>query len=200
MDVQACAAPSVETAMPILRATAKRVWRRLCARVDQDELLSIGYATLPDALARFDPGRGPFTAYLVKRLTWAMISAARRVDRRFDASRGTPLGATPIPESLPDPSQRDTCESTAPESRVLDELDPEDELVRRDMRRTMRAALAALPPASREILERHYFDGEDFATLARSFGISSSRACRLHKRALALLARELRERGALLDS
>jgi RNA polymerase sigma factor for flagellar operon FliA len=177
-------------ALPIMHAMAFKMWRRLHGRLELEELVSVGHATLHDALSRYDRSRGPFAAYLIKRLTWAMISEARRFDRRFDPTRGTPAGVAKVAEARPEPNLREVGEVS--DAEPLDgELDPEDVLMRREARHVLRTALANLPAASREIIERHYFDGEHFAGLAEALGISKSRACRLHKAALTELAREL---------
>jgi len=70
---------------------------------------------------------------------------------------------------------------------------PETQLVRRDTERSVRAALAKLSPRQRTLVERHYFDGEMFNTLATDLGISRTAVSRQHRAAIARLALHLRE-------
>jgi RNA polymerase sigma factor for flagellar operon FliA len=52
-------------------------------------------------------------------------------------------------------------------------------------------ALAALDQRERELVRRHYFDGEPVQDIARDLGISRAWASRLHARALARLRDQL---------
>ncbi|MFO0552090.1 MAG: sigma-70 family RNA polymerase sigma factor [Polyangiaceae bacterium] len=70
---------------------------------------------------------------------------------------------------------------------------PEELLLRERKVLELRRAVAALPDRQRTLLERHYFEGEDFDEIAHSFGISKSWASRLHTQALAALAEALRD-------
>ena len=56
----------------------------------------------------------------------------------------------------------------------------------------MRAAVQALPPRQRDILEHLYWGGLDLPRAGAQMGLTKSGACRLHQRALSSLRRQLK--------
>ena len=209
-------------ALPILRNFAELMWRRLGRRIEREELFSLGLPVVTDAVRRFDPSRCSFRGYLLSRLRWAFVSEARKRGRRtLEAQLGTsPVLATRFdadrPRRLRDPkgSARDKRVASLLELRgaphnsgsisacgdlervtVCTREDPERTLMRNERARAVRRALGSLPEQQRRLLERHYFAEERFDHLAAEIGISKTAICRLHKRAKAKLAAELRRRG-----
>lgn len=71
---------------------------------------------------------------------------------------------------------------------------PEDALLRAEMAKLLRDAIAAQPDAERHLLERHYFQDATFEEAARELGLSKSWASRLHARALEGLAKAVQRR------
>lgn len=209
-------------ALPLIRAVALRMHRRM-RFVELEELISIGLVTLHDAVHKFDPTRSSFSAYLVKRLFWAMTSVAQRHHRRFDPQRGLPAGVstrylhdrarpvrvTPVQDEGCLPSVLEFRNDRNPgamtnagdlsDTAVSDTEDPEQDLIRRGLSRRLKHAVDLLPPMERRIVVLHYFEGESFATIAATLEKSKPRVCRLHRRALRRLAELLRQHGIEIE-
>jgi RNA polymerase sigma factor FliA len=75
------------------------------------------------------------------------------------------------------------------------EVSPEDVIGRSEFMRQVRKSIARLPNAERRIVERHYFDDLTVDEAARELGKSKSWGSRLHARAIAFLARDMRRAG-----
>lgn len=72
--------------------------------------------------------------------------------------------------------------------------DPEEQIFRRHAADRVREAVATLADSrQRELILRHYFDGERFDHIAEQIGISKSRASRLHGQAMRALSAALRD-------
>lgn len=72
--------------------------------------------------------------------------------------------------------------------------EPVDEvLANAQMLKLVHSAIAELPNEERELLQRHYFQGERFDHVAERLGLSKSWASRLHTRAVGRLAQRFRE-------
>jgi RNA polymerase sigma factor for flagellar operon FliA len=72
-------------------------------------------------------------------------------------------------------------------------LDPEQHTAEAELRRLVRQAIGELPDQERELVRRHYLEGERFDHVARDIGLSKSWASRLHTRAVARLTKKLRD-------
>jgi len=70
-------------------------------------------------------------------------------------------------------------------------LDPEQQLVSAQLRHQIGMQLQTLDAEEREVLQRHYFDGERLEDIANELNVSKSWASRLHTRALSRLAKRL---------
>jgi RNA polymerase sigma factor for flagellar operon FliA len=73
--------------------------------------------------------------------------------------------------------------------------DPGALAVRAEREEGLVEALAALPPREREVIGLYYYDGLLLKEIGALLGISESRVCQLHTRALYLLNRELARIG-----
>jgi len=71
---------------------------------------------------------------------------------------------------------------------------PEQQLFAVEQMRQVRAAITELPERERELVQRHYLQGERFDVVAEGLGLSKSWASRLHTRALKALAERLAPR------
>ena len=77
-------------------------------------------------------------------------------------------------------------------SAVDSSLSPEDAVAQAELRQIVVAALDELPDDERELVRRHYLEGERFDHVAASLGLSKSWGSRLHTRAVARLTKKLR--------
>ncbi len=71
---------------------------------------------------------------------------------------------------------------------------PEERTVKAQQYYAIRKTLPTLPDRERQLIERHYFEGEDFDTIAAELGISKSWASRLHAQAIEMLSEIFREK------
>lgn len=207
----------IEDAIPIIRAVATRMHKRLKV-IDIDELISIGMSTLDDARRKYDPSRGHFHPYLINRLYWAMTSAARRLFRRYDPERGVPVGvaeryfddnARPVRVSAlheeghhPSilefrnlPAGSVTAVGDLEDSAICSADDPERTIWRHRMVEILSRAVEGLSVIERTVIVQHYIFGMPFKAIAATLGKSQPHICRVHKRALQRLAELLRKAG-----
>ncbi|HEY6723592.1 MAG TPA: sigma-70 family RNA polymerase sigma factor, partial [Polyangiaceae bacterium] len=70
-------------------------------------------------------------------------------------------------------------------------LDPEQQLIHAELRHQIETRLQTLDAEEREVLKRHYFDGERLEDIANALNVSKSWASRLHTRALSRLGKRL---------
>ncbi|MET0593235.1 MAG: sigma-70 family RNA polymerase sigma factor [Polyangiaceae bacterium] len=77
-------------------------------------------------------------------------------------------------------------------SAVDGSLSPEDSVAQAELRKIVIGALEELPDDERELVRRHYIEGERFDHVAASLGLSKSWGSRLHTRAVARLTKRLR--------
>ncbi len=107
----------------------------------------------------------------------AAMAAATAIAVVVDASRGESAAKTSIAPG-DDPEQAfATAELVARVRREIDNLTEERELT----------------TDAREIIQRHYFEGQSISQIARELNIDKSWASRQHSRAIARLAERLRE-------
>jgi RNA polymerase sigma factor for flagellar operon FliA len=77
-------------------------------------------------------------------------------------------------------------------SAVDGRLSPEEAVAEAELRQIVIAALEELPEDERQLVRRHYLEGERFDHVAASLGLSKSWGSRLHTRAVARLTKKLR--------
>jgi RNA polymerase sigma factor for flagellar operon FliA len=71
-------------------------------------------------------------------------------------------------------------------------LSPEEAVAAAELRKIVVDALEELPADERELVRRHYLEGERFDHVAASLGLSKSWGSRLHTRAVGRLTKRLR--------
>ena len=86
------------------------------------------------------------------------------------------------------PAIGDEGEPTAVDHSVS----PEEAVAEAELRKIVVDALDELPDDERELVRRHYLEGERFDHVAASLGLSKSWGSRLHTRAVARLTKRLR--------
>ncbi len=120
-------------------------------------------------MGSFDPGRGPFKAWIFRIARNLMIDHQRRRSRRGCEELGEDVddGSEPVPQRLED------------EERA----------------RTLRECLRELPSAQRQVIAMKYFAGMSNAETARALGRSEGAVNALQNRALRRLGKSLRELG-----
>ncbi len=206
----------IRQGIAMIRVVARQMHRRI-GFMDIEDLVSIGLATLHDAIGKFDPKRSNFGAYLRRRVVWAMLSASRKRRRPYDANRGLPVGLSrrylhdrgrrvrvaPVQGEHALPSVLEFRSVLRPtvaaagdlgKTAVCQRANPEESLMRSRLGGKLRAAVETLPQLERKVVAHHYFDGETFASIATRIGKSRPQVCRLHQRALRRMAHVLGSR------
>jgi RNA polymerase sigma factor for flagellar operon FliA len=89
---------------------------------------------------------------------------------------------------LATPAIGDEGEPSAVDTRAS----PEEAVAEAELRKLIVDALEELPSDERELVRRHYLEGERFDHVAASLGLSKSWGSRLHTRAIARLTKRLR--------
>ena len=191
---------------------------RLGTFIPLEDLRSHAHDGLLEALQSFDPTRSSAPVYFGRKMRWAILDAYRRERRmhRLRARASAILASerlTLADEDSPDEPGTTEEEHLAALDAKLDkhaaglvlgllssrsgllgaETTPEEQSVWSEQVRTIRSAIEQLPERERQILELHYFDGQDFEVIAKEIGISKSWTSRLHTQAVAAVGKTFRE-------
>lgn len=201
----------------VARRIALRVARRVPPWLSQDDLVAAAMIGLTEAADRYDESRGePFVAFAEKRIRGAVLDELRRGDllsrrNRVTASRiGTTmrqlehaLGRPPedaeiakaLSVTIEDYRENlsmltqvsfvDVGETVEP-LRAF-EPQPEEATAQKEILTQLRAALEELPERDAKLLSLYYIEELGYAEIGEIFGVSESRVCQLHGRALARL-------------
>lgn len=194
-ELQKDATVRFHSAFDLVEHNARQTARRLrCGEVTLDDLRSLASEGLLRASRSFDPSRGtPFRRWANRRIRdwlaeglrqWAHLPRYRFADRavsRDDFVAGCLAMAV-------------AGETTQAFARQPP--DPEQMASARELEQRLHQALARLPKSERILIERHDLGDESLFEVARMLGISKSWATRLRLRAMAKLARDLREDDA----
>jgi RNA polymerase sigma factor for flagellar operon FliA len=208
----------VREGRPLLELVARRVARGLAGQVRFDDLVALGWPALYEAARSWDPSRSKFTTFAAMKVRWAILDGVRRethgralkgratalaASERFGAAA---LPAEPLPdEPLPDDAAQAELRAlldghaaalafglVAAVGDMADAVDasesPEERTARAQFAVAVRRKVAALPERERALVERHYYEGEQFDAIAKDLGISKSWASRLHAQAMKRLA------------
>ena len=181
--------------LPVVEFLAGRAARTV-PESHRSDIYSFGVLGLMDAVDKFRPEMGNrFETYGSRRIRGAMSDgirslnwlprrasqAASRVIEKvipvdFQTAR-TPVG-TRLDDCLPDP------EGSQVSDALMLEADHEEVI----------DALATLPERERLVIREHYYRGRRLAEIGRDLGVTESRVCQLHRRALVILRDTLNAR------
>lgn len=205
----------VEHYLPLARSVAARMYR---TRTDQaiafDDYLQYARIGLLESVARFDPSRGaPFAAYALHRIRGAVLNgltqetelaaqreAARRIvrERRESlllrlvdrAARVSFEDLVELTVGLALGALLEDAEDVIDESR---EANPYAAAEVQQLKRLAWSAVERLPARERDLIYAHYYQNQEFCSLAREWALSTGRISQLHASALTRLRRLLRE-------
>jgi RNA polymerase sigma factor for flagellar operon FliA len=205
------------------RSIARRHHReRSRGDIEVSELYQYAYAGLLEALDRFDPGMGvPFRPFAAHRISGSILDGIPRLSEvleqiswrhRVRRERVRSLTGEKTPEALAPVEQLAELalglalgfmlegtglftEGDASEARQRPAETAYDSLAWKEMVWQLKAELSGMPERERSILERHYLDGMPFDQLAQLHAISKARISQIHRAALQLLRKRMRERG-----
>lgn len=176
--------------LPLVRALARRMEPSARPFLELGDLVSIGTEALLLASRRFDRSRSVgFGSFAYRRVRGAMIEGLGAAGPHSRGRRRRRAGR-PEPRPLPvlceyDDRRYASAGRRELAARLAERIDDQRLVARLD------AALATLGERERDLIRRHYFDGEPLQDVARDLGISRAWASRLHARALDRLRAEL---------
>lgn len=192
--------------------------------IELADLIQLAFAGLLEALDKYDPARGaPFRPFAAHRISGSIrdgivkmselreqIAWRRRVQRErlrslaeSDASKGSTSEAT---AAMADIAVGLALGFMLEGTGLFDPHETEhdvksrdatayDSLAWKEMVTLLQAAVDTLPEREQIILRRHYIDGVGFDQLAQLLHITKGRVSQLHRSALLLLKKRMRERG-----
>ncbi len=205
------------------RRIALKVARRLPQHITREDLVSAAMIGLTEAADRYDSTRGePFVGFATKRIRGAVLDELRRGDlmsRRARSSANkvgatiaeleTKLGRSPedieIAKALgvSEEEYRDNLSQIAHVSvvdlegaprSVPDGLpSPAEETEKRQLVTRLKEALHKIPERDALILSLYYVEDFHYLEIGEVLGVSESRVCQLHSRAIARLRAALGE-------
>lgn len=204
--------------LPLLDQISQWMSRRLGHMLPLDDVRAHAHDGLLEAVQTFDPERSSASTYFSRKMRWAILDAVRRERRMYRLhSRASAIMASERlsrhDDNGPDePGSTEEQHVTALD-RTLDkhaaalaiglvssrsitresEETPEERTVRAQQIHAVRKTLHTLPERERQLIERHYFEGEEFDTIATELGISKSWASRLHAQAIETLSQVFRD-------
>jgi RNA polymerase sigma factor for flagellar operon FliA len=204
--------------LPLVDQIAQWMNHRLGHVLPLDDVRAHAHDGLLAAVQTFDPARSSASTNFGRKMRWAIIDAVRRERRMYRVhSRAAAIMAS---ERLSREDEDGPDEPGSTEEQHVAALDhtlnkhaaalaiglvssraivreaeetPEERTVRAQQYHAVRKTMRTLPDRERQLLERHYFDGEDFEAIATELGISKSWASRLHAQAIETLSKVFRE-------
>lgn len=219
----------IDSYLPFVDRVARRVARRLPPSVSFEDLVSAGRLGLVEAFKRYDPSLNDnFAAYAELRIRGAIFDEVRSMDwapravrrrsqqlKQAEQSLTTELGRKPEREELAerleideDGLQRMEQELRAVllvESDVLDRVgqgplpSPATSMIRRERVEQLARAIDRLPERERDVIAMYYLKDMRLKSIGELLGVTESRICQLHTRALSRLHDSLSKLDGFLE-
>lgn len=214
---------------PLVAKVARRTVPQVPPGLTYEDILSFGMTGLWQALARYSPGQDTrFESFAVPRIRGAIIDGIRsfspwsrtQVERLRTVERAIEraekeLGRFPTDEEVA--RTMGVCTDTylhmlAEVAQVgmtsLDDLgadlpgseDPMRELAIAERRRVLAEAIDTLPEREKTIIDLYYFHDLTFREIGAVLGVTESRICQLHAKAVLYLRGKLAPHQSLLCS
>lgn len=182
----------VERYVPFVRYMAGRLGPQVSPYL-RPELFSLGLLGLLDALDKFNPEVGVrFETYAGTRIRGAMHDGIRRMG---PLPRGARQQASAMIRSIhPVDFQTATSARGVRLQDCLEDLEQPSVfagLERLADRQELQEAVEALPNRERIVIQRHYYDGLYLKEIGAELGVTESRVCQIHRRALKMLEHRL---------
>jgi RNA polymerase sigma factor for flagellar operon FliA len=181
--------------LPLVKLVARTAGRRVHDSYRPD-LISFGVIGLMDAIDKFDAGVGVrFETYASRRIRGAIIDGIRAL--RWLPRGAEHKGGRKIHEVVAVDFQTARSSHGYPLAETLSdrvESLPGDEAELAAEHHEVVRAIDGLPQRERRVVLDYYFERRRLADIGAEMGISESRVCQLHQRALGVLRSVLRER------
>jgi RNA polymerase sigma factor FliA len=162
------------------------------------DLYSFGLIGLMDAVDKFRPELGNrFETYGSRRIRGAMSDGIRSLSwlprRAGQAASRIIEKIVPVDFQTAETAMGTRLEDALPD---LDSIDGDEIELASDHAEVLEA-LDALPERERFVIVEHYYGHRKLADIGNEMGVTESRVCQLHRRALRMLETILLERRAL---
>jgi RNA polymerase sigma factor FliA len=181
--------------LPLVEFLSRHIGRRVDASLRPD-LYSFAAMGLMDAIERFEPGYGVrFETYGSRRIRGAIADGIRSMKwlpRGADRRKGRVIEAI-----VPVDFQTARTQSGGKiHETISDPLEPatDEEVELEADHEEVQEALDNLPARERFVVKEHYYRRRPLAAIGKDLGVTESRACQLHRRALRMLETDLLER------
>ena len=161
------------------------------------DVLSWAQRGLVEAANRYSPESGAtFSTYSYKRIRGAVVDGARREhrSRRLHARWKKTNEAILAGDEVADTSAAGLCDyaEVDPDSLAQTANIPPDAAADANrLRAAVLKAIRSLPELERTAMLLYFYEGLDLTRIAKRFGISKGYSCRIHWRAIRLLATAL---------
>lgn len=215
----------IRSNLGLARRIARGFSRRVPVTVRPEDLEGAALLGLTEAAGRFDQRHpDAFVAFAARRIRGAVLDELRRHDplsrrgragvKKLERARfelRTQLGRPPsdaeLLEKLGWTEEELERHRLGAETAQLDvnecadlvssdsQLLPDEQAAKEQIKRQIAVALDRLPERDLEILNRYYVEGETLKEIGAALGVSESRVCQLHGRALSRLKGALAERA-----
>jgi RNA polymerase sigma factor for flagellar operon FliA len=182
---------------PLVKYVAGRVGSGLPAHVEQADLVSYGTFGLIDAITRYEPTREvKFESYAMARIRGAIIDEllADELDMDVEEIRKflgqlSLVNVVALDELLGadeggSPSLGDTLQDSSA-------LDPQAMAEHGEARQLLARAVEQLPEREKVVVSLYYFEGLTLADIGRVLGVTESRICQMHTKAVLHLRTKL---------
>lgn len=181
--------------LPVVEFLAGRAARSV-PDSNRPDIYSFGVLGLMDAIDKFRPELGNrFETYGSRRIRGAMSDGIRSLN--WLPRRASQAASRVIEKVIPVDFQTartavgarlEDCLTDPYAAGVTDGLDLEADHAE------VIEALGALPDRERFVIHEHYYRGRRLAEIGQDMGVTESRVCQLHRRALSMLRDNLLER------
>jgi len=196
----------LENHHPLVKSIVDRMKRQLPARIEIEDLYSVGVTGLVAAALNFRETKNKsFIPYASIKIRGAVLDELRRMDwmSRSGRSKAKQLGTliSRIEQEQGYAAVRpievislDVSEEWDESGHSLHEIIPDEtgisafeRLERKELTELIAERIKQLPDVPKRVLAMYYYDGMKLADIALAFGLTESRICQIHTQAVSQL-------------
>lgn len=165
---------------------------------DHEDMMQEGFIGLLNAAEHHDPAKGQLSTIAQYRIKGQIADAKRKMDpvprsmaaKGFDHARSEVSLDESVSPDVPLAKTELLADPNAP--------DPLELVVTEDTAELVRSVLGELGERDREVLHLYYFEGMPLSVIGEHLGVTESRVCQIHRKALVRMRARLR--SELIDA